>query len=65
MAYMVQPRTFCLSTAQVVENVSFPDFDLDASDLGGVLAWSEPRDISQAANRASLEITMVRKSAVC
>ncbi|CAE6912079.1 unnamed protein product [Symbiodinium natans] len=49
----------------VVENVSFPDFDLDASDLGGVLAWSEPRDISQAANRASLEITMVRKSAVC
>ena len=34
--------------AQVIENVSFPDFDLDATDLGGVLAWSEPTDISQA-----------------
>ncbi|CAK9114840.1 unnamed protein product [Durusdinium trenchii] len=31
-----------------VDNVSFPDEDLDRGDLGGILEWSPPLDISQA-----------------
>ncbi|CAL1129505.1 unnamed protein product [Cladocopium goreaui] len=30
-----------------VSNVSFPDFDLDETDLGGILTWSPPQDESQ------------------
>ena len=27
--------------------MSFPDLDLDASDLGGVITWEPPRDETQ------------------
>jgi hypothetical protein len=30
-----------------VSNISFPDFDLDYQDLGGVMTWIPPEDISQ------------------
>ncbi|CAL1125743.1 unnamed protein product [Cladocopium goreaui] len=33
-------------TYAAVENVTFPDFDLDATDLGGSLTWEEPSDAS-------------------
>ncbi|CAK9114761.1 unnamed protein product [Durusdinium trenchii] len=42
------PNTFLLSdAASTVDNVSFPDEDLDRGDLGGILEWSPPLDISQ------------------
>lgn len=31
-----------------VQNVSFPDEDLDLLDLGGLLEWLPPVDMSQA-----------------
>ena len=33
----------------LVQNVTFPDFDLDYDDLGGTLAWQKPADATQAA----------------
>eukprot|EP00434_Breviolum_minutum_P004419 symbB.v1.2.003894.t1/scaffold217.1/size263214/4 len=30
-----------------VSNISFPDFDLDETDLGGTLTWTPPEDESQ------------------
>ena len=30
-----------------VSNISFPDFDLDETDLGGTLTWTPPYDESQ------------------
>ena len=30
-----------------VSNISFPDFDLDETDLGGTLTWTPPVDESQ------------------
>ncbi|CAK9114759.1 unnamed protein product [Durusdinium trenchii] len=34
-------------TGAVITNVSFVDYDLDESDLGGNLSWTEPDDLSQ------------------
>jgi hypothetical protein len=36
-----------VDTVAMVSNVSFPDYDLDGGDLGGVLAWVLPSDTSQ------------------
>ncbi|CAE7241165.1 unnamed protein product, partial [Symbiodinium sp. CCMP2456] len=42
------PDSFIISdTAATVQNISFPDEDLDLGDLGGVLEWVEPEDASQ------------------
>ncbi|CAE7192730.1 unnamed protein product, partial [Symbiodinium sp. KB8] len=42
------PDSFIISdTAATVQNISFPDEDLDLGDLGGVLEWVEPEDVSQ------------------
>ena len=30
-----------------MSNISFPDFDLDETDLGGTLTWTPPEDESQ------------------
>ena len=39
-----------------VSNVSFPDFDLDETDLGGILTWSPPQDESQVERYVSWQI---------
>ena len=31
----------------LVSNISFPDYDLDYDDLGGILSWEQPEDSSQ------------------
>ena len=38
-----------------VRNVSFPDEDLDLSDLGGLLEWLPPVDMSQAGDDGLFE----------
>ena len=30
-----------------MSNISFPDYDLDYDDLGGILSWEQPEDSSQ------------------
>ena len=39
------PCVFCAHStcSQVIGNASFPDFDLDAYDLGGELVWDAPK----------------------
>ena len=32
---------------QIIGNITFDDYDLDANDLGGNLTWIEPTDVSQ------------------
>ena len=34
-------------TIAVIGNASFPDFDLDRGDLGGVFSWEPPADTSK------------------
>ncbi|CAE8611043.1 unnamed protein product [Polarella glacialis] len=42
------PAFFAISdTIASVANVTFPDYDLDETDLGGILAWTAPDDTSQ------------------
>ncbi|CAE8625185.1 unnamed protein product, partial [Polarella glacialis] len=36
-----------VDTNSSVSNIDFPDFDLDATDLGGVLAWTTPAEFGQ------------------
>eukprot|EP00439_Symbiodinium_sp_Y106_P020057 s5903_g2.t1 len=36
-----------LDRESLVQNVTFPDFDLDYDDLGGTLAWQKPADATQ------------------
>ncbi|CAE7246055.1 unnamed protein product, partial [Symbiodinium microadriaticum] len=36
-----------LDREALVQNVTFPDFDLDYDDLGGTLAWQKPADATQ------------------
>ena len=37
----------CFFKWSEVSNISFPDLDLDESDLGGTLSWTPPVDESQ------------------
>ena len=48
---MFTPQLLELASMEV-QNVSFPDEDLDLGDLGGVLEWVEPEEVSQAAHRS-------------
>lgn len=49
MEAIAWPETFHFPQVKAeVDNVSFPDEDLDRGDLGGILEWSPPLDISQA-----------------
>ena len=42
------PATFRFEDVfSTVSNITFPDLDLDAGDLGGQLAWLPPDDVSQ------------------
>ena len=36
-----------LDNTALVPNTTFPDFDLDNTDIGGTLSWGPPDDISQ------------------
>ena len=47
-----------------LQDIVFPDFDLDETDLGGVLEWQEPLDVSQATENPSGAMTMPMKRAL-
>ena len=47
---MFTPQLLDLASMEV-QNISFPDEDLDLGDLGGVLEWVEPEDVSQASQK--------------
>ena len=49
LAESTEGGSFQLSdTVAVPSSVAFDDFDVDAGDLGGTLAWSAPADTAQA-----------------
>eukprot|EP00930_Biecheleria_cincta_P034347 TRINITY_DN23750_c0_g1_i1.p1 TRINITY_DN23750_c0_g1~~TRINITY_DN23750_c0_g1_i1.p1 ORF type:complete len:4185 (-),score=632.85 TRINITY_DN23750_c0_g1_i1:7-12414(-) len=48
-----------------VSNITFPDFDLDATDLGGLISWTEPSDISQVTYYDVYMVEGVSGSASC
>jgi len=48
LAEQTTPVSFLLEDKHApVSNISFPDFDLDVTDLGGTLTWEPPEDQSQ------------------
>ena len=48
---MTQWKGHCLGFgfASLRKDIVFPDFDLDKTDLGGVLEWQEPDNTAQVA----------------
>ena len=38
---------FPTEAARLPQDIVFPDFDLDADDLGGILEWQAPSDTSK------------------
>ena len=48
---------------QVIGNASFPDFDLDASDLGGDLSWEVPSDACPGNERTVSTPNVLRRVA--
>eukprot|EP00928_Gymnodinium_smaydae_P018052 TRINITY_DN16876_c0_g4_i1.p1 TRINITY_DN16876_c0_g4~~TRINITY_DN16876_c0_g4_i1.p1 ORF type:complete len:6319 (+),score=1016.24 TRINITY_DN16876_c0_g4_i1:2009-18958(+) len=45
-----------------VTNITFPDFDLDSTDLGGTVRWEEPDEISQVTHYILYVASMVAGS---
>ena len=39
-------------TVAVVGSITFPDYDLDLGELGGIVAWQEPNDTAQVTHYA-------------